>query len=93
MKWYVYLGHFFAGAFLANSVPHLVQGISGQEFQTPFGEPSSATVNVIWGLVNLAIGYSITAALGGLGFTFNRRIGITALGIITTAIMLSYVFG
>lgn len=93
MKWYAYLGYFFAGAFLANSVPHFVQGISGQEFQTPFGEPSSATVNVIWGFVNLAIGYSIATALGGLSFAFNRRTGMAALGIITMAIMLSNVFG
>ncbi len=92
MKWYAYVGYFFAGAFLANSVPHFVQGISGQEFRTPFGAPSSATVNVIWGFANLAIGYSIAAALGGLSCAFKRRTVMTALGIITMAIMLSYAF-
>ena len=93
MKWYAYPGYFFAGAFLANSVPHFVQGITGQEFPTPCGDPSSATVNVLWGFINLAIGYSITTALGGLGFAFNRQTGMTALGVITMAIMLSYAFG
>jgi hypothetical protein len=92
MKWYAYLGYFFAGAFLANSVPHFVQGISGQEFRTPFGDPSSATVNVIWGFVNLVVGSSITTALGGLCCAFNRRTVIMALGFLTMAIMLSCAF-
>ena len=93
MKWYAYIGYFFAGAFLANGVPHFVQGITGQEFQTPFGTPSSAIINVIWGFVNLAIGYSIVTALGGLGFTFRRQAGMIALGFIAMALMLAYSFG
>jgi hypothetical protein len=61
MVWYAYVGWFFAGAFLANAVPHIVQGISGNRFQTPFASPrgvgeSSAIVNVIWGFFNVAIG-------------------------------------
>lgn len=92
MKWYAYVGYFFAGAFLANSVPHFVQGITGHEFQTPFAESSSAMLNVLWGFINLAIGYSIATALGGLSFVFSRQISMTALGIITMAIMLSYAF-
>ena len=61
MAWYVYVAWFFAGAFLANAIPHTVQGICGNRFQTPFASPSgvgesSAIVNVIWGLANFAIG-------------------------------------
>jgi hypothetical protein len=61
MAWYYYLAHFFAGAFLANGVPHFVQGICGNKFQTPFASPrgigvSSAIVNVMWGFVNFVIG-------------------------------------
>jgi hypothetical protein len=61
MAWYVYIAWFFAGAFLANAVPHIVQGICGNRFQTPFASPSgvgesSAILNVIWGFANLAIG-------------------------------------
>jgi len=53
LPWYDYLAHFFAGSFLANGVPHFVQGICGNKFQTPFASPrgvgeSSALVNVIW---------------------------------------------
>ena len=61
MNWYVYCGWFFAGAFLANAIPHVVQGICGNRFQTPFASTpgkgeSSALVNVIWGLFNFAVG-------------------------------------
>jgi hypothetical protein len=61
MPWYVYIAWLFAGAFLANSIPHTVQGICGNRFQTPFASSpgvgeSSAVVNVVWGFVNLAIG-------------------------------------
>ena len=61
MRWYNYLACFFAGAFLANAIPHTVQGICGNRFQTPFASPpgvgeSCAIVNVIWGFANFAIG-------------------------------------
>lgn len=62
MKWYQFIEAFFAGLFLANSVPHFVKGICGDKFPTPFAKPpgqglSSPTVNVIWGLFNIAVGY------------------------------------
>ena len=64
MNWYNYIESFFAGIFLANAVPHFVHGISGDRFPTPFAQPrgkglSSATVNVVWSLVNLAAGYGL----------------------------------
>lgn len=60
MHWYNYIACFFAGAFLANFVPHFVQGACGNRFPTPFAKPpgkglSSAPVNMVWSLVNLAI--------------------------------------
>jgi len=62
MEWYTYLADFFAGAFLANAVPHFVKGICGDKFPTPFAKPpgkglSSPTVNAIWGLFNFLIGF------------------------------------
>jgi hypothetical protein len=47
--------------FLANAVPHFVNGVSGDPFPTPFSKPpgrglSSPTVNVIWALFNLVVG-------------------------------------
>jgi hypothetical protein len=67
MPWYDYLAAFFAGAFLANFVPHFVQGVSGDPFPTPFAKPpgrglSSPTINVLWALLNLAIGYLLLRA-------------------------------
>lgn len=60
MPWYYYVAYFFAGAFLANGVPHFVQGSCGNTFQTPFASPpgvgeSSAVVNVVWGWLNFVI--------------------------------------
>ena len=62
MNWYDYFACFFAGAFLANAVPHFVHGISGDLFPTPFANPpgkglSSPMMNVVWALLNLVIGY------------------------------------
>ena len=62
MEWYHYFGGFLAGLFLANAVPHFVHGISGDRFPTPFSKPhgkglSSSTVNVVWALFNIIIGY------------------------------------
>jgi hypothetical protein len=62
VNWYDYIACFFAGMFLANVVPHFVHGISGDRFPTPFARPpgkglSSPTVNVLWALFNLAVGY------------------------------------
>jgi len=61
MAWYAYVAWFFAGAFVANALPHIVQGMSGNRFQTPFASPrgigeSSAVVNVAWGFANLTAG-------------------------------------
>jgi hypothetical protein len=61
MAWYWYVLEFLAGAFLANGVPHFVQGISGNPFQSPFAKPpgvgeSSPLSNVLWGFGNLVAG-------------------------------------
>jgi len=62
MKWYHYIAAFFAGAFLANVVPHFIHGVSGDPFPSPFANPpgkglSSPLVNVLWGCFNLLAGY------------------------------------
>ena len=61
MHWYFYLLEFLGGAFLANGVPHFVQGVSGNPFQSPFAKPpgvgeSSPLSNVLWGFGNLVAG-------------------------------------
>ena len=59
-----YISYFVGGAVLANAIPHFVNGISGRPFQTPFAKPpgeglSSSTVNVLWGFLNLVIGFAL----------------------------------
>jgi hypothetical protein len=61
MPWYFFLLEFVSGLFLANGVPHFVQGISGAPFQSPFAKPpgvgeSSPVSNVLWGSANLVAG-------------------------------------
>jgi|SRR5580658_5331940 hypothetical protein len=62
MPWYFYLLEFVSGLFLTNGVPHFVQGVSGQRFQSPFASPpgigeSSPLSNALWGFANLAVGF------------------------------------
>ena len=62
MKWYHYLCAFVAGMFLANCVPHFVNGVSGNAFPTPFSNPpgkglSLPVINVLWGLFNFLVGF------------------------------------
>lgn len=50
----------FIGALLCNSVPHLVCGLTGERFPTPFAKPrgvglSSPLINFIWGALNALI--------------------------------------
>lgn len=60
-----YILFFLFGLFAANGVPHFVKGMTGEKHMTPFGKPSSAQVNVIWGIVNFYIAYWLfTWAIG-----------------------------
>src|ERR671936_355894 len=70
MEWYVYVARFFAGAFLANAVPHFVAGVQGRRFPSPFASPpgrgeSSPVVNVVWGAANAAAGSEAQRWLAG----------------------------
>jgi len=98
MVWYVYLAYFFAGVFLANWVPHFVNGISGKRFQTPFASPpgvgeSSPLVNVIWGMINFGIGLELILGVGDF-VTYIRHAALMAgLGAFVTAVALAWYFG
>jgi hypothetical protein len=69
MNWLHLVSYFFGGLFLGNVVPHLVSGMMGKPFQTPFAKPpgkglSSSTVNVLWGFANLVIAYLLLLRVG-----------------------------
>lgn len=96
MKWYNYVACFFAGFFLANSIPHFVHGISGDSFPTPFANPpgkgpSSPTVNVLWGLFNMVIGYLLYRG-GKLSRSGVISLVIFFVGITVASVMLSIAF-
>ena len=98
MRWYHYVAYFFGGAFLANFIPHFVNGVSGSPFQSPFATPpgeglSSSTVNVAWGLFNLLVAYLLLIRVGKFDPKSWRNIAVFAAGFAMMALMLARAFG
>jgi hypothetical protein len=98
MRWYHYVAYFFGGAFLANSLPHLGNGISGHAFQSPYASPpgvglSSSSVNVLWGLFNLAVGYLLVCRVGSFDLRETRHVLALGAGILIMSLMLANAFG
>ena len=96
MNWYRYVACFFARMFLANVVPHFVHGISGDRFPTPFAHPSgkglsSPTVNVVWALFNLIVGY-ILFRVGKVSSEDGSALAIFFAGIVVISTLLSLRF-
>ena len=96
MEWYHYFSCFLAGAFLTNFVPHFVKGICGDKFPTPFAKPSgkgpsSPTVNVIWALFNLLVGY-LLFRFARVSFENNLSMILFFLGISCMSIFSSITF-
>ncbi|MFI5141952.1 MAG: hypothetical protein ACHQII_06310 [Bacteroidia bacterium] len=96
MKWYHYLAAFFAGAFLANVVPHFFHGILGDPFPTPFATPpgkglSSPLVNVLWACFNLLVGY-ILLMVSKASPKNKLSMLVLFLGIVAISIQLSIAF-
>lgn len=98
MPWYSYVSYFFAGAFLINAVPHLVAGVSGRPFQTPFARPSgvglsSSRANVLWGFANLLMAYVLTFRVVPLDPRDVASISALGLGGFALALAISQTFG
>ena len=98
MRWYHYVAYFLGGAFLANALPHLSNGISGHAFQSPFASPpgeglSSSSVNVLWGLLNLAIAYLFVVRVGSFDLRKTRHVIVFGAGILLMSLMLARAFG
>jgi hypothetical protein len=93
MSWYNYVACFFAGMFLANVVPHYVQGVSGDRFPSPFSKPpgkglSSPMVNVMWALFNLLVGY-ILFRVGKVASGGDLALSVFFAGIAAISVMLA----
>ena len=98
MAWYAYLAYFFAGFFLANGVPHFVNGISGKRFPSPFASPpgrgeSPPLVNALWGLANFFIGYTLIFKVGDFHFGLTRDVLMVGLGALAISAILAVYFG
>jgi len=89
---------FLGGAFLANSVPHIVNGISGRPFPSPFAKPpgkglSSSLVNVLWGFFNLAVAYVLLVWVGAFNLHYWWQVVTAFAGALVMSIMLALSFG
>ncbi|MGA9527745.1 MAG: hypothetical protein WBS24_06490 [Terriglobales bacterium] len=98
MHWHFYVAYFFAGAFLVNAIPHLVNGVSGRPFPTPFASPpgrglSSPLVNVLWGALNAAIGYLLLCHVGEFHIHDLLDVSVFGAGALALAVMLALTFG
>jgi hypothetical protein len=98
MRWNHYLSYFFGGAFLANALPHLGNGLSGHAFQSPFASPpgeglSSSTVNALWAILNLAIAYLLICRVGSFELRRTRHVLVLGAGFLVMSLMLAHTFG
>ena len=98
MEWLHYLSYSFGGAFLTNALPHLVSGLMGRPFQSPFAKPpgeglSSSTVNVLWGVFNLAAGYVLICRVGEFDLRSTDHAVALGLGVLFSGVMLARMFG
>ena len=98
MEWYVYVARFFAGALIANAVPHFVSGVQGRRFPTPFSSPpgkgeSSSAINVVWGSANAFVGYLLLYRVGRFSTRSLREVLLVGVGGFLLALMLSRGFG
>ena len=97
MRWRDYLAYFFGGAFLANTLPHLGSGVSGNAFQSPFASPpgvglSSALGNVLWGLFNLVVAYLLVCRVGSFNLRNTQHVLVLGAGIAIMSLMLAHAF-
>jgi hypothetical protein len=98
MQWSHYISYFFAGAFLTNALPHFISGVMGRPFQTPFAKPpgeglSSSTVNVLWGALNLIVGYVLIRRVGHFDMDSTDHIVALGLGVLVMGLFAARAFG
>nr|WP_321983038.1 hypothetical protein [uncultured Lichenicoccus sp.] len=98
MPWLELLSYVFAGAFLTNAIPHFVSGVMGRPFQSPFATPpgkglSSSTVNVLWGFLNIVVGYVLVCRVGEFRLRDTVDAIAVGLGVLLMALLLAWQFG
>jgi hypothetical protein len=98
MTWLHYLAYFGGGMFLINAVPHLVSGVMGRPFQSPFAKPpgeglSSSTINVLWGFANLVVAYLLICHVGEFDLRSTTDAAALGLGILFLGLVTARLFG
>jgi len=98
MNWPHLVSYFFGGVFLANAIPHLVSGMMGRPFQSPFAKPpgqglSSSTVNVLWGLFNAVVGYLLVVRVGSFDLRSTADVVALGVGVLLISLQLARHFG
>lgn len=98
MQWLDFVAWFFGGVFLVNALPHLISGVRGEPFQSPFAKPpgkglSSSTVNVVWGFVNLVVGYALTCHVGRFDLLNTGDAAALGLGMLAIGLFAARHFG
>jgi hypothetical protein len=98
MPWLHLISYVFGGAFLSNAVPHLVSGMMGRPFQSPFAKPpgqglSSSTVNVLWGFGNVVVGYLLLCRVGAFDVRYPPDAAALGLGLFLIAVLSARQFG
>lgn len=91
MDWQLYIYSFLAGVIGANGLPSFVMGISGKKHQTPFGHPSSAVVNVVWGWLNFAVA-ALLIYYGHVHQHLLRAFALVAIGALLMSVVLAYIW-
>jgi hypothetical protein len=98
MAWYFFVLEFVSGLFLANGVPHFVQGVCGHRFQSPFASPpgvgeSSPLSNALWGFANFVAAFVLLWFFGPRGSDAGIGWILVGLGVLVAAVWLSIYFG
>lgn len=98
MNWLWLLSYFFGGMFLENAIPHVVSGVTGRAFQSPFARPpgkglSSSKVNAVWGFANLVIAYLLVAKVGTFDWRATPDSIALGLGFLLKSIGSAHQFG
>ena len=98
MNWLTLVSYFFGGVFLCNAIPHLAAGSMGRPFQSPFAKPrgeglSSSTVNVLWGFLNIVIGYLLVCRVGDFGLRNTSDVLSCGAGALLIALFSARHFG
>lgn len=90
--WYLYVAYFLGGAFIANAIPHLLTGIAGRPFPTPFASPpfkglSSPAVNLVWAIGNLALAYGLLLRLRPIDWYDRPALAVALAGFVVMALV------